>query len=140
MRARNLIFMLAVSFILMQGACGNDSSPALPEVDTVPPNPPVGLQVEDGSGGVRISWSENAEPDLAGYKVYRSSNEEGPFWLISPSVLLCPWCYDTPTPMATTYYRVTAVDESGNESAFSQVIGVYFNTGRSEAVDQPAQR
>ncbi len=131
MRTRRLVFALAAALVLMLGACGNDSSPGLPEVDTVPPNPPVGLQVDDNAGGVRISWTENAETDLAGYRVYRSSNEEGPFRRISSGLVLCPWYYDTPTAMAMTYYRVTAVDESGNESAFSDIIGVYYNTGRS---------
>ncbi len=140
MQTRKTVFILAAVLVLMVGACGNDSGSGLPEVDTVPPNPPVGLQAVENVGSVRISWTENAELDLAGYRVYRSSNESGPFRRVSSGLVLCPWYYDTPTAMAMTYYRVTAVDESGNESAFSEVIGVYYNTGKSGGAHRPAER
>lgn len=124
---------------MLLGACGNETSQVAPTIDTVPPNPPVGLQAQEGNQPVRISWSENAEVDLAGYRVYKSSYEDGPYRQVNSDLLLCPWCYDTVTPMSLTFYKVTAVDESGNESAFSEVMGVYWNNGGRTGPEIPAQ-
>jgi hypothetical protein len=117
--------LLCVGIVAFMGACGNDSGTTTPTVDTVPPNPPVGLQIGPESGIFKISWTDNAEIDLAGYNVYVSSQETGPFKKLNDDLLLCNWCYDDPVPSARTYYKVTAVDESGNESTYSQLIGVY---------------
>jgi hypothetical protein len=123
---------------MLLGACGNESGQGLPTVDTVPPNPPVGLQIDDNDNRVRVSWSENAEVDLAGYRLYKSSYEDGPFKKVNSDLLLCPWCYDTVTPACLTFYKVTAVDESGNESAFSEVMGIYWNSGGRSGPEAPA--
>jgi fibronectin type 3 domain-containing protein len=129
------VFVSLAALSLLTGACSNESSQTQPVIDTVAPNPPVGFQAEDQGNMVRITWEQNAESDLAGYRLYRSSYESGPFGCVNSEPLLCPWYYDQVLPAAMTYYRVTAIDESGNESAFSQVIGVYsrkHSRGRSE--------
>ncbi len=128
-----LVSLAALS--LLAGACSNDNSQSGPVVDTVAPNPPVGLQVQDQGGMVKLTWEENAEADLAGYRLYRSSSEEGPFKQVNTEPILCPWYFDEVLPAVMTFYKVTALDESGNESAFSQVFGVYsrdHNRGRPE--------
>jgi hypothetical protein len=51
--------------------------------------------------------------------------------------LLCTWWYDTVAPMTAKYYKVTAVDESGNESAFSEVFGLYNNRGGRSGPENP---
>jgi fibronectin type 3 domain-containing protein len=139
---RTRIYLLATlsAFVMLMGACGTDSTNSVTGVDTVAPNPPVALQVEDDEALVCIRWAENAEIDLAGYRVYKSSYSDGPFHEVTSNLLLCPWYYDgSVLPMATTYYRVTAVDESGNESAYSQVVGVYWNDGGRGDPEEPAR-
>lgn len=123
---RKLLPVVAVAFMFVITSCGSDHV-ATP-VDTTPPVAPVGVVVVGDAQAVRVSWNENAEPDLAGYNVYSSSQEEGPFGKVNEDLLLCPWCYDSPTPMAITYYMVTAVDHGKNESAYSEITGIYFNT------------
>jgi hypothetical protein len=120
-----LVSLAALSLLI--SACGNDSGQGTPVIDTVAPNPPVGFQFEDqGQGGtVKITWDSNAEADLAGYRLYRSSSENGPFGQVNSEPLLCPWYHDNVRPLEMTFYKATALDESGNESAFSQVFGVY---------------
>ena len=118
-----LVSLAALS--LMVSACGNDSGQSGPVFDTVAPNPPVGFQFQDEGGTVKITWEANAEADLVGYRLYKSSSENGPFGQVNSEPLLCPWYYDNVLPVAMTYYKVTALDESGNESAFSHLIGVY---------------
>jgi hypothetical protein len=122
---RELLPVVAVAFVWVLASCGSD--PIVNPVDTTPPVAPVGTDVAGDTHLVRVSWAANAEPDLAGYNVYSSSAEEGPFGQVNEDLLLCPWCYHSPTPMEITYYVVTAVDESGNESAYSDLMGIYFN-------------
>ena len=58
-----------------------------------------------------------SEPDLAGYRVYRSSTSAGPYQPIGP-FLDRPAFLDTTAPSGTAvYYVVRAVDTSGNLSA-----------------------
>lgn len=132
----NLKRLITLGFLvslLVMARCSSDKG-GLPEVDMVPPNPPVAVSVEIldqeiYGGWVRITWAPNPEPDLAGYRVYKSSYKDGPFALVSESLIRCPWYYDNVVPMEVTYYRVTSVDNSGNESAYSATTGVYWNPG-----------
>ena len=123
------VFTASIVLAVLIVGCGTDNS-AEPAIDTVPPNPPVGVQVT-GEGGdlVSIVWTQNAELDLAGYRVYRACDETGLFGTVSSETLLCPWYYDHVTPQNSACYKVTAVDESGNESAFSQAVSIYLNNG-----------
>ena len=69
-----------------------------------------------GPGIVALSWSYGAEPDLAGYRVYRSSTSGGPYQPVGP-FLDRPAFVDATVPHgATMYYVVRAVDTSGNVS------------------------
>jgi hypothetical protein len=129
-----LLFSLAVLSMFV-GACGDDSGQSTPVIDTVAPNPPVGFQLEDDGSAIKITWESNAEADLAGYNLYKSSSENGPFGVVNSQALLCPWYFDEMLPGAMTFYKVTAVDESGNESAYSQVIGFYSRTGNRNGWD-----
>jgi hypothetical protein len=130
--------MASTVFVFLMIACGNDT--AVIPADTAPPVAPVGLAVDNETGDlVQITWSPNAEPDLAGYRVYRSHGEDGPFSQVSVRMLVCPWFYEHVSPMETACFKVTAVDLSGNESAFSQPVGVYLNNGWRNPPSDPQQ-
>jgi hypothetical protein len=137
MRSMKHVLVVVAALIALVGACGKESGDGLPAVDTVPPNPPVGLQAAEDDDLVLITWDENAEIDLAGYRLYSSSSEEGPYGEATSGLLYCPWFFDDVAPMATTYYKVTAVDESGNESAFSEIIGIYYRNDRKRDDETP---
>ena len=63
--------------------------------------------------------------DLAGYRVYRSEQEETPGQLVTPDLLLSPAYRDTSVAANHRYwYTVTAVDRAGNESAPSAPVVV----------------
>jgi fibronectin type 3 domain-containing protein len=102
----------------------NDSKVALlTPKDTFPPATPQGLVaavLPGGTGGsqvVDLSWSINAEADLAGYRVYRSEREGEAGTLLTPKLLPTPAYRDETVQTGRHYwYRVTAVDETGNES------------------------
>ena len=103
----------------------DDSDPlVLIAADTFPPAVPqsvVAAVTSAGSSGspeVDLSWSINSESDLAGYRVYRSEQQNDKGELLTPELLLSPAYRDTSVrPDHAYWYRVTAVDRAGNESA-----------------------
>lgn len=103
----------------------NDSAPAIVSTrDVFPPAVPQGLLAAvivgspTNSPEVDLSWSINMEADLAGYRVYRSEQQDTPAKLVTTDLLPSPVYRDTSVQPGRTYwYYVTAVDRSGNESA-----------------------
>jgi hypothetical protein len=68
---------------------------------------------------IELSWGISAEPDVAGYSVYRWDGTRGE--KITQELLLTPTFRDTSvTPGRRYTYRVTASDRAGNESARSE--------------------
>jgi hypothetical protein len=120
------IYVVLILMLVLSMSCSRDNS-TTPTIDTVPPLPPVGVEVSyEGGDMVRVSWAPNSEADLAGYVLYRSLGTET-FGAVVPQPLLCPWCYDHVPAMQAATFKVTAMDESGNESAYSEPVGVYMN-------------
>jgi hypothetical protein len=100
------------------------SSPAVVTPrDTFPPQVPSGVvaavvgEANSAAMELDLSWAINAEADLAGYRVYRSEQENEQGQLCTAELLLSPAYRDTSVLTSHRYwYRVTAVDRSGNES------------------------
>lgn len=95
----------------------------VPVTDSVAPAIPVGLAATAGDGQVALDWSDNLEPDLAGYHVYRAPTTGGPYSRLSVTSVPGSLYVDSPlTNGATYFYVVTAIDHSGNESQFSSQV------------------
>jgi hypothetical protein len=99
--------------------------------DTFPPVAPQNLVAAVLSGAtpgsvlVDLSWSINLETDLAGYRVYRSEQQDTRGALITADLLLAPAYRDTSVEPGKRYwYSVTAVDRAGNESDASAAAAV----------------
>jgi hypothetical protein len=89
--------------------------------DESPPAPPAGLGAAVSGDSVELSWTRNTESDFKEYRVYRSM-EGGPFERIAAG-LEAPGYSDRKLASAKRYrYRVTAVDQSGNESEPSSIV------------------
>lgn len=76
-----------------------------------------------GTGQAVLTWDANTEPDLAGYKIYMKNSAAGPY--STPHVVLVgPTTTYTVTNLSpgTYWFRITAYDTSGNESAFSNEV------------------
>jgi len=87
---------------------------AITPEDRFPPAPPAGLTAAPGVGSIELVWGTSRAVDLAGYKVYRSDG--GPEKAVT-GLLDVPAYSDRDIVSGTRYrYRVTAVDQSGNES------------------------
>ncbi len=83
--------------------------------DRIPPPAPESVVVVVDSPGVRITWKPVSVPDLAGYRVYRSNLPNGRYLPLHQGVLKETHFRD-PEGKPYHFYRVRAVDTSGNES------------------------
>lgn len=92
-------------------------------VDRFPPSPPQNPRAIAVPGAVEMSWSPNAESDLAGYNVYRSQG--GPFQKLNPEPLAVSLFRDATVDPGRQYrYEVRAADRSGNESGPSEEVSL----------------
>ena len=93
---------------------------ATPAADTTAPTAPVNVSATPGDAQVTLNWNANAEPDLRGYDVYRSTALPVPTGgtpLNGTAPLTVTTYTDLNRTNGTTYhYVVGAVDTSGNRS------------------------
>ncbi|MBD3349171.1 MAG: hypothetical protein GF400_08255 [Candidatus Eisenbacteria bacterium] len=110
--------------------------------DSDPPDAPTGLECRAAEGGVDLTWAASAEPDLLGYNVYRAfCREEGGEidWaraeMLTPTPVPDSRFFDLSVESGASYeYAVTAVDESGNESDYSEGFAISVGDGGGSAV------
>ncbi len=89
-------------------------------IDIFPPGAPTGLRAVPAPGSIELTWDQNPEPDVAGYRVYRAApggnfarlTETGPVPAYSDHAVESGKAYR---------YAVSAVDHAGNESPRSAV-------------------
>jgi hypothetical protein len=108
---------------------GDSAAAMLTPRDTFPPAAPTDLEAAivpatpQGGSYVELSWGISAEPDLAGYRVYRSDREDATGRLLNNDILPSPAFRDiSVVPGGRYFYRVSAVDRAGNESPMSIVV------------------
>ena len=89
-------------------------------MDNLPPLPPAPAAATYASGTTSLHWSPNHEADLASYRVYRSSS---PSFSPAPSNRVASPTDTTYADAAGSpfYYKISAVDAHGNESAYTSV-------------------
>jgi fibronectin type 3 domain-containing protein len=69
---------------------------------------------------VILSWTASASPGIAGYNAYRSTTSGGPYSKLNSSLIGTTGYDDLAVQDGTTYYYVTtAVNNQGQESAYS---------------------
>lgn len=110
----------------------NDSQPlTLVPKDTFAPAAPDSIKIASINKIVSLFWPSNAEPDLAGYNVYRSEDENLPAerWIkLTPRLLNTTTFRDEHVEVGKRYfYQLTAVDTAGNESPRSVVVSEIVN-------------
>ncbi|OYD16774.1 hypothetical protein CH333_02675 [candidate division WOR-3 bacterium JGI_Cruoil_03_44_89] len=87
------------------------------EVDTIPPDAPVGLVAVGGDECVYLDWEDNTEEDLIGYTVHRSATQGGPYQRVNASIVSQSRYIDRELENGETYYYVVrALDARGNAS------------------------
>jgi streptogramin lyase len=95
--------------------------------DVTAPATPTGLVAAPGNTQATLTWTANGESDLASYKVYGGTSA-------SPTTLLYTISSGTETYTHTNltngtnyYYRISAVDNTGNESNKTSDASAYLN-------------
>ncbi len=89
---------------------------------------PLPAQAPAPAPSLHLSWDANSEPDVSFYRVWRSGDADGPWEVmgvvdhIQSTNEIC--FRDRRIVAGQEYrYRVSAVDQSGNESGKSKVVG-----------------
>ncbi len=89
--------------------------------------PPTGLKISKvaGNAAFSLSWNADAQADLAGYNVYRSTSLGGVFEKINVGIVQQPSYVDMGVTTGEKYcYRVTRVAGSGDESSVSETVSM----------------
>jgi fibronectin type 3 domain-containing protein len=89
--------------------------------DRFAPATPVAFHAAGSPGSIELSWDNNSEPDLAGYRVYRAAPGAG-FERLADLAAVPSYSDRTAEPGKLYRYAVTAVDKAGNESARSEPV------------------
>jgi len=101
------------------------------------PQTPSSISAYAGVNSVILIWQESSEPQIAGYRVYRSASAGQQGTLLNSQPLTQPSYVDSSLPAATTaYYGVTAVDSEGRESVLSRQSNARLGTGLTRPVPQ----
>ena len=84
------------------------------------------ISVSAGAAEVTLAWDANTEADLAGYKIYYGSASR--VYENTITVDLTPQKVVTDLADGLVFFAVTAFDDQGNESGFSNEVSVDIDT------------
>ncbi|MCW2802342.1 MAG: large repetitive protein [Propionibacteriaceae bacterium] len=102
--------------------------------DRAAPAAPNTLTVAPADEGVTLDWADNTETDLAGYVVSRATTSGGTYTTLTASPLTGSGYVDTSAPAGAVYYKVSAIDLSGNTSPATSIAFVPADTVAPAAV------
>ena len=97
--------------------------------DVAPPEQPTALDGRAKATTIFLTWDPAEEPDLWGYNVYRTDDSLGAFQKVNSAVVERIAYYEDKglAEEQPYYYRVTAVDSSGNEGPQSETLWISTN-------------
>jgi hypothetical protein len=127
------LLLLAVS---LSGCLGDSVAPN----DTTAPAAPQGVSATTTELGWTLSWDTNAEPDVAGYYVYRTpvtGSQQGTAQQMTTAAIATTIC-PIPNEAGVWQYAVCAVDRAGNVSTYSTP--VVLEMGSDALIDTPDQQ
>lgn len=114
---------LLVPCVFVLVGCGETSETIAPPAtpDTTPPSVPTDVTLYDRPDYLEVTWTPNAEVDLDGYQVIRST-DNGATWEPASASTLETNSFQS-GKFLVVQYRVSAVDDAANESAYSGPVG-----------------
>ena len=91
-------------------------------IDHTAPAAPTGATAVPSSGDILVQWPQGTESDLAYYRVYKAQAADGTYTLAGDR-LNTLWYRDRSVSQGEeSFYKVSAVDQAGNESPRSGTI------------------
>lgn len=126
---RILMLLAAVALLALttSGCSDSASTTSAPDEDLTPPTAPVNLSVSVKGDLVTVAWQDNSELDLASYRVYRAVNTQDMALATSSDEARYVDTIEQ-SGLFNLGYRISAIDESGNESALSAMVEVTVDT------------
>ena len=104
----------------------NSNSVTVAPKDVFPPSAPSAITIAAAPGRLSLFFPANPEPDIAGYNIYRSADENLPKdqWAKLNSDLLTRTTFQDERVESGQryYYYLVAVDQAGNVSPASEVV------------------
>jgi fibronectin type 3 domain-containing protein len=92
--------------------------------DATPPAPADALVASAGIGSVELDWADNGESDFASYTVYRGTSPGVYNATVASGLTTSNYTDGTVLDNTSYYYVLTATDDSGNESGYSNEASV----------------
>jgi hypothetical protein len=98
-------------------------------LDLTYPGTPISLAGAGAASSIALTWARVMTPDLRGYNVFRGTQPGGPYVKVNPvPTFRTAYYLDAGlAPLTRYYYRVAAVDSSGNESTTSAEAAISTN-------------
>jgi fibronectin type 3 domain-containing protein len=97
-------------------------------IDSIPPLAPAGLKATvDEFGSITLSWNQNPEKDIYGYRIYKGNHEKEELAQITREPVGMTSYKDKVnlnTLNSSVYYSVMAVDKNQNHSGLSSLLKV----------------
>jgi hypothetical protein len=100
----------------------------------LPPRPPVNLTASVDSSVVTLNWNKNTEADFGNYKLFydTTSNFQIDSTKLITSQLDTFYYFVIPVGVESLYFKLTAVDNQGNESNPSEEVAVILVSVKNE--------
>lgn len=104
----------------------NSNSVEIRPLDTFAPSAPTAITIAAAPSNLSIFFAVNPEKDIAGYRIYRSTDRGKPLaeWSLLTENLMTTNTFQDKNiePGETYHYYLTAVDKTGNVSEASTII------------------
>ncbi|MEO6463762.1 MAG: hypothetical protein ABIP29_11865 [Candidatus Eisenbacteria bacterium] len=147
MSRRTLSFPAALVALVALAGCGTDNTLSGPaSTDSAPPSAPTNIrEVERGALAV-LAWDASPDADVVGYDVYMYSPDparEASYVRVNASTVVGEEFVVTTGASHNAWYRVKAVDQSGNRSSSSgaaYINGIEAVGGQEPTDDVPIVR
>lgn len=132
---RSFVFSTNYKYLVRTVSLGGNGEPiesldsntiSVKPSDIFPPSAPSGITVAAAPGNLALFFAVNPEKDIAGYRVYRSTDPDrvlSQWELLTEELLMTNTFQDTNVQSGTVYfYYITAVDSNGNVSRASVIV------------------
>jgi len=121
-----LAILAAVAMVGLYG-CGKSAEPTSvsPSLDGTPPSAPEGFSFAATTSYYRLAWSPSPDADVAKYQVYLyqpDPSRDNSYVMIGETTT-SDFALPASISGIEAYFRVRAVDQTGNRSAYSDAYG-----------------